>query len=112
MQSNPLNPSKPFEMYAEIAPGLGETLASGAVRGAPYRVLVNKDTGEWRILSLCSYSVKLVPLSSAPLASSEGGGTPLGGSLQSSVAGVEPKTGMQPVVVDYTEVHTSRCIQR
>ena len=45
LQSNPLDKAKPHEMYAEIAPGLGETLASGSVRGSPYRVLVDKNTG-------------------------------------------------------------------
>jgi len=32
-------------MYAELAVGLGETLASGT-RGSPWRLAVNKSTGE------------------------------------------------------------------
>lgn len=31
-------------LYAELAPGLGETLASG-MRGSPWRLSVNKTTG-------------------------------------------------------------------
>ena len=35
-------------MYAELAVGLGETLASGT-RGSPWRLAVNKSSGEPRL---------------------------------------------------------------
>src|SRR5206468_12408851 len=41
---NPIN-YNPGEMYAEIAVGLGETLASGATRGNPYRMLCDRHSG-------------------------------------------------------------------
>ena len=46
-----LHTSSPLEqddniLYAEIAVGLGETLASGT-RGSPWRLSVNKATGEF-----------------------------------------------------------------
>lgn len=40
---SPLNADKDT-MYAELAVGLGETLASGT-RGSPWRLAVNKSTG-------------------------------------------------------------------
>ncbi len=39
-------------MYAELAVGLGETLASGT-RGSPWRLAVNKSTGAVRVVHLC-----------------------------------------------------------
>lgn len=41
--SSPLDKDEDV-LYAEIAAGLGETLASG-MRGSPWRVSVNKATG-------------------------------------------------------------------
>ncbi|EPR59823.1 pyruvate phosphate dikinase, pep/pyruvate binding domain-containing protein [Toxoplasma gondii GT1] len=57
---NPLEKDK-HRLYAEICPGLGETLASAGTRGSPYRMLVNKATGEMTMLSFCNYSTSLVP---------------------------------------------------
>lgn len=42
--SNPLDKDENV-LYAEIAVGLGETLASGT-RGSPWRLSVNKSSGE------------------------------------------------------------------
>ena len=41
--ASPLD-SDPDTLYAELAPGLGETLASGT-RGSPWRLAVHKPTG-------------------------------------------------------------------
>ena len=54
---------------------------------------------------MCSYSVKLVPQArEAHLASSSRVSTPLERSVQSNYTEVEPAHGMEPVVVDYTQV--------
>jgi phosphoglucan,water dikinase len=44
------------EVYAEIAVGLGETLASAAARGTPYRLVCNKNSGEVRTLAFANFS--------------------------------------------------------
>eukprot|EP00922_Rhytidocystis_sp_ex-Travisia-forbesii_P037376 GHVS01055700.1.p1 GENE.GHVS01055700.1~~GHVS01055700.1.p1 ORF type:complete len:770 (+),score=133.38 GHVS01055700.1:1179-3488(+) len=59
--TNPLSRSA-SEVYVEAAPGLGETLASGAVRGTPYRFTVNKYTGVVEMLSFASYSELMMPV--------------------------------------------------
>jgi len=47
-------------VYIELCVGLGETLASGAAPGTPYRLLVQKAVpGTVRVLSLGSYSFGL-----------------------------------------------------
>jgi phosphoglucan,water dikinase len=55
---HPLN-RNPREAYAEIAVGLGETLASGAARGTPYRLLCDKDGGAVRTLAFANFSQAL-----------------------------------------------------
>ncbi|CBZ51216.1 phosphoenolpyruvate synthase, related [Neospora caninum Liverpool] len=57
---NPLEKDM-HHLYAEIAPGLGETVAGAGTRGSPYRMLVDKTTGEVTMLSFCNYSTSLVP---------------------------------------------------
>lgn len=52
---HPLN-RNPREAYAEIAVGLGETLASGATRGTPYRLLCDKGGGAVRTLAFANFS--------------------------------------------------------
>jgi phosphoglucan,water dikinase len=47
------------EVYAEIAVGLGETLASAASRGAPYRLVCNKKLGEVQTLAFANLSYAL-----------------------------------------------------
>lgn len=49
-------------MYAELAVGLGETLASGT-RGSPWRLAVNKSTGE-----LMQLLFRRCPLYTQPIA--------------------------------------------
>ena len=63
---NPINGVK-GELYAELAPGLGETLASGGVPGTPWRLVVDKASGAARVLAFASFS--------AALRASPGGGT-------------------------------------
>jgi phosphoglucan,water dikinase len=47
------------EVYAEIAVGLGETLASAASRGAPYRLVCNKWSGIVQTLAFANFSYAL-----------------------------------------------------
>uniref|UniRef100_A0A0G4I0L9 CBM20 domain-containing protein n=1 Tax=Chromera velia CCMP2878 TaxID=1169474 RepID=A0A0G4I0L9_9ALVE len=47
------------DVYAEVAHGHGEILASGAVRGVPYRAVVDKDSGRSHLISFSSFSVGL-----------------------------------------------------
>jgi len=47
------------EVYAEIAVGLGETLASAASRGTPYRLVYNKKSGEVQTLAFANFSYAL-----------------------------------------------------
>lgn len=49
------------EIYVELAVGMGETLASGAVRGVPYRMVCNKKSEEIKMLSYASFSHSLAP---------------------------------------------------
>jgi phosphoglucan,water dikinase len=47
------------EVYAEIAVGLGETLASAASPGTPYRLACNKKSGEVQTLAFANFSYAL-----------------------------------------------------
>jgi phosphoglucan,water dikinase len=47
------------ELYAEIAVGLGETLASAASRGTPYRLVCNKKSAEVQTLAFANFSYAL-----------------------------------------------------
>jgi phosphoglucan,water dikinase len=49
------------EAYVEIAPGLGETLVSGATRGSPYRLVCNTTTGRVETLAFANFSEALWP---------------------------------------------------
>jgi phosphoglucan,water dikinase len=44
------------EVYSELAVGLGETLASAASQGTPYRLLCNKKSGEVQTLAFANFS--------------------------------------------------------
>jgi len=57
---NPIN-QDPQEAYAEIAVGLGETLASGNTRGNPYRLICNKTTGAVTTLAFANFSEAVWP---------------------------------------------------
>ena len=48
-------------MYAELVVGLGETLASAATRGNPYRLVCNRDSGAVSTLAFASFSDALWP---------------------------------------------------
>ena len=49
------------EAYAEIVLGLGETLASAATRGNPYRLVCQKNSGRVTMLAFASFSDALRP---------------------------------------------------
>ncbi|KAL4513385.1 hypothetical protein Ndes2437B_g00596 [Nannochloris sp. 'desiccata'] len=50
-------------LVAEVAPGLGETLASGT-RGSAWRLEVERDTGNVKTLAFANFSSALLPMSS------------------------------------------------
>jgi phosphoglucan,water dikinase len=62
----------PGTAVAEVAAGLGETLASGA-RGSPWRLAVNKATGQVETLAFANFSAALLPAGSGSRSSSPGG---------------------------------------
>lgn len=51
----------PDEVYVELAAGLGETLASGTVRGVPYRMICSKKTGDVQLLTFANFSYAILP---------------------------------------------------
>ena len=57
---NPINCDRQ-EVYAELALGLGETLASASMPGSPYRMVCQKQSGETRILAFANLSDALLP---------------------------------------------------
>jgi phosphoglucan,water dikinase len=57
---NPLD-GNPRELYAEAAVGLGEILASGTMRGNPYRFVCDKESGTLRMLAFANFSQALRP---------------------------------------------------
>jgi phosphoglucan,water dikinase len=56
---NPLS-HRADEVYAELALGLGETLASAAARGTPYRLVCNKESGAVQTLAFANFSQALL----------------------------------------------------
>jgi phosphoglucan,water dikinase len=52
---NPVS-GDPDEIYIEVAVGMGDSLASAATSGSPYRLVYDKRTGEVRILGFASFS--------------------------------------------------------
>jgi phosphoenolpyruvate synthase/pyruvate phosphate dikinase len=48
-------------VYVELAPGLGETLASGT-EGSAWRLSVKKDSGKVQLYSFASFSEALLPV--------------------------------------------------
>ena len=77
---NPLNHNA-GEVYAEIAVGLGETLASAGVRGNPYRLTCNKISCATTTLALANFSHALWP---------------------------NPAGGVRRETVDYSQIELSR----
>ena len=61
--TNPIS-HNPDELYVELAAGLGETLASGAVKGTPYRLICNKKTSDVQILAFANFSYAMLPYQS------------------------------------------------
>jgi phosphoglucan,water dikinase len=57
---NPIS-LNPDEIYVELAAGLGETLAAGAVRGVPYRMICSKKTGDVQLLTFANFSYAIWP---------------------------------------------------
>ena len=55
---NPINGDE-NEVYIELAIGLGETLAQSNQKGAPYRLIYNRNDGNLNILNLSSYSYEM-----------------------------------------------------
>lgn len=53
------------QVHAELAPGLGETLASGT-RGTPWRFSVDKKSGEVRLQAVANFSEQLVVVGEGP----------------------------------------------
>lgn len=64
---NPHNHNR-GEIFAEIAVGLGETLASGARRGNPWRLVCDKHSGVVRTLAYANFGQALRPAASGGLA--------------------------------------------
>lgn len=64
--TNPAS-QNPGEVYAEIAVGLGETLASAAAPGNPYRIVCDKHSEETAILAFANFSQAAVPASTGGL---------------------------------------------
>ncbi|CAI7748313.1 unnamed protein product [Closterium sp. NIES-53] len=88
-------PSAPSDfLSAEVAPGLGETLASGT-RGTAWRFAVGKSDGLVRILAFANFSEKIVM---APAAAAAAGG---GSGGRKAVAGSEGG-GVVMQAVDYS----------
>ena len=56
---NPINLNK-NEIYIELALGLGETLASGNLKGSPFRFTFSKKDESIEILNYSSYSKALL----------------------------------------------------
>jgi phosphoglucan,water dikinase len=76
---NPIN-HNPGEVYAEIAVGLGETLASAATRGNPYRMVCDRHSGAATTLAFANFSQALWP---------------------------DPAGGVVPKIVDYSRIAMS-----
>src|SRR5438874_9953279 len=76
---NPIN-HNPGEVYAEIAVGLGETLASGATRGNPYRMVCDRHSGAANTLAFANFSHAFWP---------------------------DPAGGVVPRIVDYSRIAMS-----
>jgi phosphoglucan,water dikinase len=73
---NPIN-HNPREVYAEIAVGLGETLASAGTRGNPYRMICDRHSGAVTTLAFANFSRALWP---------------------------DPAGGVAPKIVDYSRI--------
>ena len=57
---NPIN-SDAKQLYAEIVVGLGETLVSAAAAGTPYRLAIDKRSGNVKVLAFANFSQAIRP---------------------------------------------------
>jgi phosphoglucan,water dikinase len=57
---NPITENRD-EVYIELAVGLGETLASGAIKGTPYRMICNKKTFNVQMLAFANFGFAIAP---------------------------------------------------
>jgi hypothetical protein len=94
----------PGTAVAEVAVGLGETLASGA-RGSAWRLAVDKASGAVTTLAFANFATALVPAPAAApqLVAAAGGGGSAGGG---SSAGVLHESGVR--LLDYSQQVLSR----
>mmetsp|Transcript_44263 Transcript_44263/g.73812 ORF Transcript_44263/g.73812 Transcript_44263/m.73812 type:complete len:1076 (-) Transcript_44263:478-3705(-) len=98
MTTNPLT-RDPDEVYVELALGMGETLASGNVRGTPYRLVISKKQKSVRTLALANFSHKLIPSVKAW----EGSSAETGSSTQDAgQPASDTYYGLQKELVDYS----------
>ena len=91
--------------YAELAIGLGETLASASQPGTPYRLRCNRTTGEAALVNCASFSYALRPApggrlakerldySAKPLATQTAAAGALGGRLAAIASLLEERLG-------------------
>ncbi|CAL8462111.1 g1642 [Coccomyxa elongata] len=84
----------PNLLYAELAAGLGETLASGT-RGSPWRLAVNKRTGEVKTLAFANFSAALMAAAPKKALVAAGAGSP------SQTSALPSTSGYRSVVLDY-----------
>ncbi|CAI5481687.1 unnamed protein product [Closterium sp. Yama58-4] len=86
----PGSPAPSDFLSAEVAPGLGETLASGT-RGTAWRFAVGKSDGSVRILAFANFSEKIVMAPAAgggSVGRKAGGGSGGGGGVAAAGGGV------------------------
>ena len=86
------------KLYAEVAVGLGETLASGT-RGTAWRLLVDKSTGKTSTLAFANFSEAMVVSSSSSPSSLKAGSEGTAG-LSGRVSKVRVDYSKQKLSVD------------
>jgi phosphoglucan,water dikinase len=91
--------------YAELAVGLGETLASASQPGTPYRLRCNRSTGKAALTNCASFSCALRPAqggklakerldySADPIAAQTAAAEDLGGRLAAIASFLEERLG-------------------
>jgi len=93
----------PGTAVAEVAVGLGETLASGA-RGSAWRLAIEKESGEVTTLAFANFTQALLPAAAAqPVAAGVGSGS---SSSSSSSTGVLHECSVR--LLDYSQQVLSR----
>ena len=98
----------PGRAVAEVAVGLGETLASGA-RGSAWRLSVDKASGDTQTLAFANFAQALLPAAAVTAAAGVGvgvGGAGSGGGSGGAAAGVLHACDVR--VLDYSQMALSR----